>query len=472
MVGREKEISIMQNLLKRKEAEMLAIIGRRRIGKTYLVRETYKKQIQFEITGIQDADLKLQLQNFSAQLTDYSNLAIPLQTPSNWNEAFSQLKIYLEQLKSSKKPVIFFDELPWLASQRSGFLQAFAHFWNNWASKQPIIIVICGSAASWMIDHVVNNKGGLHNRITKLIRLQQFSLKETEAYLISRNIKLSRYQIAQIYMVMGGIPHYLKGIQKGLSAVQNIDEMCFQKDGLLKDEFSNLYAALFKNADNHIHIVTCLSKKWKGLSRQEILNLSKLKDGGTFSKLLEELETSGFISSYLPFENKKKDTLYRLTDAYSLFYLRFIKGSRHNSWMALSQSQSWKSWTGYAFESLCLTHDNEIKKALGISGIYSETSSYLKKANDDNPGFQIDMLIDRSDQVISVCEMKFYASELTITKSYAKTLRQKLTGFQEAANTKKQLFLVMVSTYGITDNTHKIDLVSNDISLNDLFISI
>ncbi|MFK7832007.1 MAG: ATP-binding protein [Winogradskyella sp.] len=472
MVGREKERQIMHNLLQSKEAELLALIGRRRIGKTYLIRETYKAHLQFEITGIQDAHLNQQLQNFSTQLTDYSKSPIPLQTPSSWPDAFTQLKIYLEQLPSSKKTVLFFDELPWLASQRSGFLQAFAHFWNNWASKQPIIIVICGSAASWMIDHVVNHKGGLHNRITKLIKLQQFSLKETEAYLISRAIKLSRYQITQIYMVMGGIPHYLKGIQSGLSAAQNIDNMCFQNHGLLKNEFSNLYAALFKNADNHIHIVTCLAKKWKGLSRQDILKLSQLKDGGTFSKLLEELETSGFITSYLPFENKKKDTLYRLSDAYSLFYLKFIKGKRHTSWMALSQSQAWKSWTGYAFESLCLQHDNELKKALGISGIYSETSSYLKKADDESSGFQIDMLIDRSDQVISVCEMKFYASEFTITKSYAQTLRQKLTGFKEATKTKKQLFLVMVSTYGITDNMHKIDLVSNDISLNDLFISI
>lgn len=471
MVGRYKEIGTMHKLLQSKEAEMLAVIGRRRIGKTYLIRETYKDHIQFEITGIQDANLEQQLQNFSNQLTDYSKSALPLQTPSNWNEAFLQLKTFLEQLQSTKKSVLFFDELPWLASQRSGFLQAFAHFWNNWASKQQLILVICGSAASWMIDNVVNHKGGLHNRITKLIRLQQFTLKETEDYLIGRNIKLSRYQIAQLYMVMGGIPHYLKGIQAGLSAAQNIDEMCFQNDGLLKDEFSNLYAALFKNADNHIHIVTCLSKKWKGLSRQDILNLSKLKDGGTFSKLLDELETSGFITSYLPFENKKKDTLYRLTDAYSLFYLRFIKGTRHNSWMALSQSQAWKSWTGYAFESLCLQHDTEIKKALGISGIYSETSSYLKKADEDRSGFQIDMLIDRSDQVISICEMKFYASEFTITKSYAKTLRQKLTGFKETTKTKKQLFLVMVSTYGITDNMHKIDLVSNDITLNDLFIT-
>jgi len=469
LIGRQDEVISMQQLLKSNEAEMLAVIGRRRVGKTFLIRNAYKKQLLFEITGIQNANKKEQLNNFYKQLAQYSKSTALLPNINNWHEAFQLLQNHLKTKSTNSKKVLFFDELPWLASPKSGFLQALSHFWNNWASSQNILIVICGSAASWMIDKVIHNKGGLHNRVTRLIRLQPFSLYETELYLKSRKIKLSRYQIAQIYMVMGGIPHYLKEIKIGLSAAQNIDRICFKKDGLLKDEFIKLYPALFSNATKHITIIKVLAKKWKGFSREEILATSKLSDGGTFTKVLEELENSGFITSYFPFGKKKKDKLFRLTDEYSLFYLRFIKNSRNSSWLNISQSQTWKSWSGFAFESLCLKHSKQIKKVIGIEKIYSEKSSFIFKATNEKNGFQIDLVIDRNDQIINICEMKFYASEFTINKQYAKKLRYKLAGFKKQTKTKKQLFLTMISTYGINENEHKIDLVQNDITLDALF---
>lgn len=469
LIGRQDEINSMQQLLKSNEAEMLAVIGRRRVGKTFLIQNAFKKHLFFEITGIQNASKKEQLFNFTRQFTLSSKKPISLPNISSWYEAFIHLETYLESSKSSRKRVLFFDELPWLASPKSEFLEALSHFWNNWANTQNILVVICGSAASWMIDKVIHNKGGLHNRVTKLIRLQPFSLYETELYLKSRKVKLSRYQIAQIYMVMGGIPHYLKEIEIGLSAAQNIDKICFKKDGLLKDEFIKLYPALFSNATKHTTIIKVLAKKWKGFSREEILATSKLSDGGTFTKVLEELENSGFITSYFPFGKKKKDKLFRLTDEYSLFYLRFIDNNRNTSWLNISQSQIWKSWSGFAFESLCLKHSNAIKKAIGIEKIYSEESSFIFKASIEELGFQIDLVIDRNDQIINICEMKFYASEFTIDKSYSRKLRHKLAGFKEQTKTKKQLFLTMVSTYGINENEHKIDLVQNDITLDALF---
>ena len=324
IIGRTEEISMMTDLLFNKHPEMLAVIGRRRVGKTYLVRNVYRDYINFEITGIQQASAKQQLEYFATQLNKISGNKKTTSIPESWLEAFFQLSTALEKIKTKKKKVLFFDELPWLASRKSGFLTALGHFWNSWASKQNIIVVICGSSASWMINKVVHNKGGLHNRITKLINLAPFTLAETKKYLKSRNIKMDHYQTIQLYMAMGGVPHYLKEIKPGLSAAQNIDTICFRKNGLLRDEFDKLYPALFEKAEKHINIIRALASKWKGLTRTEIITKSKIKDGGSLTRILSELISSGFVSSYFPFDKKKKETLYRLTDEYSLFYIHFI----------------------------------------------------------------------------------------------------------------------------------------------------
>jgi len=424
------------------------------------------------MTGLKDADLEQQLSNFSLQITQY----FPKQSfdkPTSWLAAFNLLTKVLRKSRSKKKPVIFFDELPWIAGKKSGFTEALGHWWNNWASQQSIVLVICGSAASWMIKHIVNAKGGLHNRITKLITLTPFTLSETKAFLESKKMKLSDYQIIQIYMAVGGIPHYLEQIKKGKSAAQNIQSMCFAKNGVLRSEFDNLYSALFDNATGHVKIIKALFSKAKGLDRKQILKATKMSDGGYFSDMLKELETSGFISTFEPLEKKKKDTLYRLTDEYSLFYLYFManlskKGSFN--WNRAAQSQQYKIWCGYAFETLCIKHIDKIKEALGISGIQTNANSFLHRKNKAyNKGFQIDLLIDRKDDVINICEMKFYADEYKISADYAKNLRSKKEGLKQVSKTKKMVHLTFISTYGIVDNSHKLDLVDNDLKANILF---
>lgn len=469
LVGRFKEIKIMSDMLLSDEPEMLAIIGRRRVGKTFLIRQVYKNTMCFEMTGIKDATKKEQLYNFSVQMKEFSKSKIELAIPENWIKAFNQLAGYLDLLKTKKKKVVFFDELPWLATHRSGFLEALAHFWNNWANKQNIVVVICVSAASWMIEKVVQSKGGLHNRITKLIQLEPFSLAETELFFKKKNVKLTRYQIVQIYMTMGGIPHYLKEVEPGLSAAQNIDNICFQRNGLLKNEFQKLYPALFDHAQNHENIIRALAKKGVGLTRNEIVRLTKFSDGGSLTRYLGELVTSGFISQYQPFGKQKKDALFRLTDEYSLFYIRFIEKGKNSSFVQLNNLPSWKSWSRFAFESLCMKHAVKIKQALGISGISATESSYIKRGKDGEEGFQIDMLIDRSDNSINICEMKFYESEFIIDAVYAKKLRLRKSGFREHSKTRKQLFLTLISTFGITQNKHSIGLIDNNISIDALF---
>ncbi len=473
LVGREKEVEILQKALDSPEAEMISVIGRRRVGKTYLIKSTYENRIDFELTGIRDVTNSEQLQNFSLHITKQSHAVVPAKEPKNWLEAFYMLTLYLEQKKRKEKQVVFLDELPWLAKPKSGFLQGLSYFWNSWAVNQHIVVVICGSAASWMIRKVVKDTGGLHNRITKRIQLKPFTLFETEKYLRSRNIKINRYHIVQLYMAMGGIPHYLKEIEPGKSVVQNIDDICFSETGLLKEEFLNLYPALFEKADNHIAVIRALAQKRIGMDRNEILAKANLANGGSLTKVLEELSQSGFISAYHPFGKKKKNKLYRLTDEYSLFYLTFVEGKKGegiDTWQHLSQTQAYKIWTGYTYESICIKHLPQIKKALSIAGVYSVSSSFLKKGTETEKGVQIDLLLDRNDHVINLFEMKFHNKLFTISKEYATRLVDKMAIFEEASKTRKHLFLTLVTTFGLNPNQHSMGLVDQVLTLDDLFV--
>ncbi|MCR9287772.1 ATP-binding protein [Saprospiraceae bacterium] len=472
LVGRQKELDILSKAQSSNRAEMVAVIGRRRVGKTFLIRSFFNNEFDFEITGIQNAPQVEQLKNFKIELEKVGNNVLPIETPKNWFDAFILLIKHLESSGNSRQKVVFFDELPWLATNRSGFLRALSYFWNSWADRQNVIVIICGSAASWMIQKVVNHKGGLHNRITRRIFLKPFNLSETEAFLESKNIFLDRYQILQIYMAMGGIPHYLDAVEEGLSATQNIDQICFSDSGLLNREFSRLYAALFDNSENHITIIRALSTKNQGMTRQELIKNTKFSDGGGLTKVLEELTESGFISKYYPFGKKKRKLIYRLTDEYSLFYLNFMENKTHEEdtvWQKLSQTQTYKTWSGYAFESICLKHIPQIKKALSIAGIYSESASFYQKGEKKMEGAQIDLVIDRNDQVINLFEIKFYNEEFTISKEYADKLRKKMSVFRLVTKTKKQLFYMMITTFGLKKNQHSIGLIVNDLTIDDLF---
>jgi hypothetical protein len=472
LIGREKEQKILERALRSSESEMVAIIGRRRVGKTYLINSVYADRIRFETFGVQNSSLKEQLNNFNFQLKKAFGTLAPTTSPKNWQDAFFSLITCWEQDPSTHQNVLFFDELPWLATQKSGFLNAFSFFWNSWAVKKNVVVVICGSAASWMIQKVVNNKGGLHNRITKRIDLQPFTLGETEAFLKVRNINLERYQILQVYMAMGGIPHYLNEIVAGKSAIQNIEDICFSPSGMLYNEFSRLFSSLFDDAENHISIIRALFQKRSGMTRLDILETTSLPDGGGTSMYLEELESSGFISSYPSFEKKKKELVYRLTDEYSFFYLKFIENVQkqgNDTWKHLSQTQSFKTWSGYAFESICLKHIAQIRKALGISGIYSEASTFYQKGQDGQQGVQIDLLLDRNDNIINLFEIKFYADPLVLTKTQAEGLRTKRALFKHYTQSRKQIFLSMISTYGIVENEQSIGLIDNVLNLDTLF---
>ncbi|MGB0931795.1 MAG: AAA family ATPase, partial [Chitinophagales bacterium] len=450
ITGREKEKEELQEALTSNEAELISVIGRRRVGKTFLIETIYQSRIIFQLTGIQKEPLFTQLRNFRDVIAEYSNSHLPIEQPKDWLAAFQVLKAYLKPLLGVEKKVLFFDELPWISTHKSGFLSAFGYFWNSWAKRQNLVIVICGSAASWMIQKVVNDTGGLHNRITKRLDLQAFTLEETKRYLENRSLFFDHYQLLQIYMATGGIPHYLKAIRKAKSAAQIIDEMCFSSTGLLRTEFPNLYASLFKNHERHIAVIRALATKKQGMTRKEILAKTKTVSGGGVSKVLTELSHSGFITDYFPFGKKHNPKVYRLTDEYSLFYLQFLENKKHareGTWQTLSQTQAYKTWSGYAFENICLKHIPQIKKALGISRVYTLASTFYQAGKKGQKGAQIDLVLDRNDHVINLFEIKFYSDQFTLTKAYAEAIRQKQTVFKNSSKTRKQIFWVLLTTF-------------------------
>lgn len=473
LIGRKEEKLLLQRIEKSGDAELVAVYGRRRVGKTFLIRNGFKRGVAFEFSGIHNVTLDQQLESFSLALTKATG-GLALAKPASWIQAFQMLEQFLTPSLKKERKIIFFDEFPWINTPRSGFLAAFENFWNSWASKENnLVVVICGSAAAWMIKRVINNRGGLHNRVTRRIRLLPFTVGETAKFLKARNVKLDKYQILQMYMAMGGIPQYLKEIEPGESASQVIDRLCFTKDGLLHDEFKNLYYSLFDNATSHIDIVRALAKKGQGLTRGEIIIVCKLTSGGYTTQLLEELTESGFISAHVPFGKTSKDSIYKLIDEYSLFYLKFIENSRAKgpgTWLKFSTGTSWKSWSGYAFEGICMKHVNLIKKAIGIENVHTEISvwRYYPKSNEEK-GVQIDLLLDRQDMSINVCEMKFSTSSFEVNKAYAGELENKLKIFQEQTTTKKSLFLTMVTTYGVKNSNAYPGLIQKEIAMDVLF---
>lgn len=472
LIGRKKYIEELEAAYKSSKPEMLALIGRRRVGKTYLVRQIYGERLDFELTGLQYGDTKRQLQNFLFAMEEYFPEYKLESPPSDWMTAFNELSKAIKKRNKEQKVVIFLDELPWLSTARSGFISALGFFWNSRASKQNIVVIICGSAASWMIKKIINNRGGLHNRITRLLYMYPFSLAETESYCQAKQIKLNRFQLLQLYMTMGGIPMYLDLLKPGLSAVQNIQEICFSETGYLRNEFDRLFASLFDNFEKHVSIVRTLGSKRKGLTRQEIIDQTKLSNGGGLTSVLEELEKSGFITAYGGYKKKRREVLYRLTDFYSHFYLTFLEKTGKSSMVeftGLSDLPAWKTWSGYAFENICLAHISQIKKALGIRGIASSTATFFAKPKDGLPGAQIDLLIDRSDQTINICEAKFSQGQYELTKKAADNLQVKQDVFRYHTKSKKHLFSTLITTYGVVDNVHKLNHIDQVVTMEDMF---
>jgi AAA+ ATPase superfamily predicted ATPase len=468
IVGRTMEQDALNEYVESKKPEFLVVYGRRRVGKTFLIKEFFNNKFAFHVTGLANSGMKKQLYNFNTSLRKYSGHPYPLS--DKWFDSFEQLIHLLKCLPEEEKKVIFFDELPWMDTHHSGFITALEHFWNGWASSQPdILLIVCGSSTSWMINKLIKNHGGLHNRVTQQMFLEPFTLGECEDFFRANQIVMSRHQIIESYMIFGGIPYYISLMHKNLSLAQNIDRLCFAQKGALREEFSSLYASLFKHAENHVKIVEILSKKAKGMIREEILKLSKLQ-GGNLTKTLEELELCGFIRSYNTFNKKVRDKLYQLIDSYTLFYLNYIYRNKYGDehfWTNFMDSTKHNVWSGYAFEQVCLAHIKQIKQKLGITGVLTHIASW--RSRNSEQGAQIDLLIERKDNVINLCEMKYANTEFVIDKKYERNLRNKREAFINETKTTKTVHITIVSTYGVKRNEYS-GLIQSEIKMDDLFV--
>lgn len=474
LIGRDKEKQILQNALTEEYSQFVAVYGRRRVGKTFLIRESYDYKFTFQFTGAANTSSRKQLARFRMALKEHG-LTDMAKVFANWMTAFSELKRYIN-LQPEGKKIIFLDELPWMDAPRSGFLSEIESFWNGWASaRKDIVFVVCGSATSWMVKKIIKNKGGLHNRLTHRIALKPFSLRLCEELVQSRGIEMTRKQILNGYMIFGGVPYYWSLLQKGHSLTQEIDRLIFTNDGDMYDEFSMLYASLFKKPEPYIKIISLLAGKKEGMTRIELINKGGLEDNGALSKILDDLEWCGFIRGYTVIGKQVKDEIFQLIDHYTLFYYEFIHGKRHgkNFWQAMEGKPQYNNWCGRAFERVCLWHTDQIKHKIGISGVLTNEYAWRhvpkdQSAEPKSEGVQIDLLLDRSDGIIDLCEIKYSSDKYSITEAYHEKLNRRKAVFAEVTKTRKALHTVLITTYGLAKNAYVGD-IQNEIQLDDLF---
>ena len=475
MVGRKQEIKDLKRLYNRNRAELVAIYGRRRVGKTYLVDETFAGKITFRHAGLSPADedskglLRLQLDHF------YNSLDIhgmeKCDRPDNWLDVFLLLEKFLQAKDDGKRQVVFLDELPWLDTPKSGFMRAFEAFWNTWGChRKNLMVIVCGSANSWIQDKLINNHGGLYNRVTYEIKLSPFNLYECEQFYKSNNVRMSRYDIVQSYMIFGGIPFYMGYVKPELSLAQNIDELFFKRGAVLKEEYDRLFASVFTNPDTIKSIVQLLYTRNAGYTRREICERLNVLDGAGLSKNLNALISSDFIVKYVPFGHNRNSVHYKLVDPFCIFYLHFVANQKKQNekfWQQNTTSAEVASWRGFAFENVCFQHVEQIKYALGIPAVITETSAWSKK-EDDKEGIQIDLLITRNDNVINMCEIKYYSGPFKVDKSYYAKILRRQTILSESVSYKMAVHSTLITTFGLIDNEYGGAFV-NTVTLEDLF---
>lgn len=480
IIGRQEEKKFLKGRLNSKEAEFIAVYGRRRVGKTYLIKHAIENAGLkcVEVTGLKDGSFSDQLEIFMRGLEKTFQPVFSIAQPASWIEAFDILTKAIDQEPKKVPFVIFLDELPWLATPKSGLLQALDHFWNTeWVGRRNIKLIVCGSAAAWILDHLVNAQGGLHNRLTASILLKPFNIQETMDFLASRSIRMNIRQVVDLYLVMGGVPFYLKAVERRFSAVGNINQLCFTVNGLLYREFDRLFNSLFKNSESYVEIVKVIANQPQGIDKYELeQTLKKSSSGGTLTKRLEELEAAGFIISFVPYGKERKGVFFRVIDEYTLFYFRWIKPAfnriklathQANYWQSKCLSAQWKAWVGYAFEAFCYKHIDPIAKALKVhDGFNIGSWRYTPKSRKEK-GVQIDLLLD-GDDVIHVIEIKYSQKPFRITKQYASQLGDKIDVFSEQLNIKKDIYLTFVTSAGLLPNAYVDELVADEITLDDI----
>ncbi|MBP5545505.1 MAG: ATP-binding protein [Kiritimatiellae bacterium] len=471
MIGRKKELAVLADCIAADRSRLVVVYGRRRVGKTFLVREAFDYHFTFTHTGLENGSLREQLSAFWSSLRRQCHVDSPV--PRNWMEAFESLKDAIEVSGDARK-TIFLDELPWMDTRNSGFVKAIEAFWNGWASaRKDVMMVVCGSAAAWMSKKILHNRGGLFNRANRTIRLEPFTLAECEAFALAEGLVMDRKDLVAAYMVFGGAPYYWSLLDRGESLSQNIDRLFFSEGAELADEFGRLYKSVFASPEPYIAAVSALGRKKAGMTREELAAaIPGAANDGTLTETLRNLETSGFVRRYVETGNSRKGSVFQLIDNYTLFFFQFVQGrSGRDSafWSHMLHDSRRTAWEGLAFERVCLRHSAQIKAALGISGIETKESAWRCSSRDpDVKGAQIDLVIERADRVVNLCEMKFCSEQFSIDAGYAASLREKVGAFKRETGTRANCHLTFVTTYGLRRNKYS-SIAQSEVTLDDLF---
>lgn len=475
IVGRKQEIEELKRLYNSDRPEFVAVYGRRRVGKTFLIKHALKDKFTFQHTGVSPVDqedeknrMKTQLESFYYSLLNHGLEGY--KQPKSWMEAFFQLEQLLQELDNGQRMVIFIDELPWMDTPRSRFQSAFESFWNGWCNgRDNVMLVVCGSATSWMQSNLSRNKGGLYGRLTDEIKVYPFTLKECEEYFEHENIELSRYDIVQSHMVFGGIPYYLSYFRKGYSFEKNTDMILFGSRPRLKDEFNRLFKAIFTNSRDCKKVIRLLATRNYGFTREEIAAATGLPLGGGLSDTLSTLAESDFIMRYRPY-GKGTGEYYKLIDNFCLFWLKHVEPNHENVsfWVDNYASDIMKSWRGVAFEHVCWQHISQLKRALEIGGVKTSVSAWSVPGTEHKAGTQIDLLIMRDDNIVNLCEMKFYRSPYSIDKEEEAKMLYRVEMLKESLSVKQSVHLTLITIFGLVQGKHS-GKVQKVITIDELF---
>ena len=474
IIGRKNEIRLLESLRHSHEAEFVALYGRRRVGKTYLVERFYDNLFAFHVVGISNGRMRDQLGAFRSAINNHGGNR--KKAYSGWQEAFSDLMELLSSDSVQRDPlsgkrVVFFDELPWLDTQKSDFFTWFEHFWNSWGHAQSdLILIACGSASSWIQRKLCKNKAGFYRRVTQEINLQPFTLGECERYCNDfLRLGWTRKQAIEAYMIFGGIPQYYRSLRPELSLAANIDLLCLSQTGPLHDEFSAVMSSIFKVPAPYEAVLETIAQRRGSVSRAELNQNKKLPSDKSLTKILRDLTTCGFIREFRMTPQNRYGLLYQLTDPFVRFHFDIIEPRSVQRWVDYVGTPSHAAWAGYAFELVCLLHVRQIKRALGIENVVSSDYAW-ESSGGTSRGAQVDLVIDRKDDLVELCEMKYCRGEFEIDTAYANKLLNKAEAFRrEHPRYHKAIHIVMVTLLGVAHNAQYREVVASEVRGEDLF---
>ena len=469
IIGRREEIRELEKCEKSKKSELVCVYGRRRVGKTYLVEQSFANLFAFRATGVESGNTRTQLKSFYQRLVEAGDTE--RRVPQDWFEAFSRLERILaaENIRRSihGKRIVFFDEFPWFATPRSDFLEAFGEFWNRCGTAQgDFLFIICGSATSWIIKNILEDTGSLYNRVTSQIFLRPFSLRETELYMESRVFGWSRRQIVECQMIFGGLPYFFDLLNPDESLTWNINALIFKPHALLRHESKKLLEATLKKSPAYNDILKCLSSHYYGMQKNACFASLDISQG-TFSRAVEDLIKCGYVHESVDRYSKGHPLRLQLIDPFLLFHYNFLeKGYSETTRFEDFKSDTgrYNNWRGHAFEILCMYHIDHIKNALGISGVRTNSYAWVSEKNEA----QIDLVLDRDDGIVNICEEKYTDTAFAVSAEYEERLLKKMDIYRAETKTKKALKIVMICTENLagTANTEHITRV---LTLDDLF---